>query len=155
MLTKILDNLPSIPWQDKIAYLSYQFSLMEQSECPLKHIFEDGKYIREMTIPADTFFIGRHHIHGHGVELVSGTVINCEAGSQTEISQPFKFVSQPGYQAVFYAVTEVIGRTIHDNPDGITDWIKLEDRDFAPASDLIGRGALIAKEIEEKLICQE
>lgn len=143
----MLDDLPEMPWKYKLAFLVYQFSKLDQTECPVIHIFEGDKYIREMYIPAGTLFIGRTHNHGHIVELVSGDVLNISENSREEITQPFKFKSSPGYQAVFYAITDVIGRTVHENPDGVTDWKVLEDRDFDSVQALIDRGKMVEGEL--------
>src|SRR3569623_1708110 len=99
MLT--LDQLPAIPWKDKLAFLVYQFSKLEQTETPIEHLFEPGAYIREMRIPAGTLFIGRPHRHGHEVVLVEGSVVNISEHEKTELSAPFSLMSKPGYQAVF------------------------------------------------------
>lgn len=147
MLTA-LDTLPQIPWKYKVAYLAWRFSQMEQTECPVKHSFAGDRYIREMFIPAGTLFIGRVHTNGHVVKLVSGTVYDCQEGQKREVSAPFEFHSYPGYQAVFYAMTDVVGVTEHPNPDGLTDVAVLEARDFEEAKWLIERGAMVAEQIE-------
>jgi hypothetical protein len=150
-----LDSLPGIPWKYKLAYLVYQFSKLDQVECPVKHSFKGDEYIREMFIPAGALFIGRTHTNGHLVRLVSGTVVNISEYSREEISAPFEFHSAPGYQAVFQAVTDVIGETVHKNPDGIRDVQALEDRDFEQVQHLITRGKMIETKLLEGNICLE
>jgi hypothetical protein len=143
-----LDSLPAIPWKYKLAYLVYQFSQMEQAETPVKHSFVGNEYHREMTIPAGTLFIGRSHTNGHVVQLVKGSVVNITEDSRDEIEAPFEFKSHPGYQAVFYALTDVVGVTVHENPLGIRDVQILEDRDFDPVEHLISRGRMVAEKVE-------
>ncbi len=150
-----LDELPAIPWKYKLAYLVAQFSKMEQVECPVKHSFSGDDYIREMFIPAGALFIGRVHSNGHVVRLVSGTVINISEDKREEISAPFEFHSHPGYQAVFQALTDVIGVTVHKNPDGIRDVQVLEDRDFEPVAGLIARGEMVAAKLKGGEPCLE
>lgn len=144
-----LDNLPAMPWKYKLAYLTYKFSLLPQIECPVTHLMDADEYIREMRIPAGTLFIGRVHTNGHLVQLVSGDVVNISEGTKTPVTAPFEFVSHPGYQAVFYAVTDVVGRTVHKNPDGITDFQTLEDRDFDSVESLIARGSMVETKLLE------
>jgi hypothetical protein len=69
-------ELEGLNWQDKLAYLVYQFSqIPDQIDCPVAHSFVGESYIREMRIPAGTLFIGRPHTHGHLVQLVEGSVV--------------------------------------------------------------------------------
>jgi hypothetical protein len=149
MLPTTLDGLPQeMPWKYKLAYLAHMFHKVEQTACPVKHMFDGDRYIREMLIPAGTTFIGRPHINGHLVQLVSGDVLAITEEGSGEVKAPFEFHSTPGYQAVFYAVTDVVGRTVHPNPDGLTDWKDLEDRDFEPAAPMLERGRMVAEKLE-------
>jgi len=149
-----LDGLPTMPWKYKLAYLTHKFLQMEQAGCPVKHMFDGASYIREMTIPQGTLFIGRIHNNGHVVQLVEGDVVNMTEDGQQEISAPFEFHSAPGYQAVFYALTDVVGRTVHPNPLGLRDVQVLEDRDFEEVKYLAARGAMVAEQIERERISE-
>ena len=79
MLTSIVpqwDQLPQhLNWNEKLAYLTHQFLTMEQTGCPLTHRFEQGLYIREIRIPAETLIIGRIHRHGHVCQLLEGDLV--------------------------------------------------------------------------------
>jgi hypothetical protein len=144
-------ELEGLNWQDKLAYLVYQFSqIPDQIDCPVAHSFVGDTYIREMRIPAGTLFIGRPHTHGHLVQLVEGSVVVHTHGIDYEKDAPFEFTSEPGFQAVFTAVTDVVGRTVHPNPDQLRDVQVLEDRDFGPVAALLARGEQI-----RRLICRE
>lgn len=149
MSNEIQQLPPEMPWKYKVAYLAYKFSQMDQAECPLKHSFHDGLYVREIFVPKDALFIGRVHKNGHIVRLTSGTVIDLHEGEETELTAPFEFRSYPGYQAVFRAVTDVVGESVHENPDESRDIQFLEDRDFEVADSLFQRGAMIAHELKE------
>jgi hypothetical protein len=149
-VSRLLPQTVDLPWKYKLAYLVYQFSKApEQVECPVTHSFTPGQYIREMRIPAGTLFIGRPHINGHEVELVSGTVVNHSEDGDCEIKAPYSFRSIPGYQAVFHAVTDVVGRTIHENPLELRDVQVLEDRDFESLQALLTRGEMIEQKVGE------
>jgi hypothetical protein len=149
----LLDNLPAMDWKYKVAYLAHKLHAPDQVEAPVKHVIDGDEYIREVRYPADTIIIGRTHINGHLVQLVSGTVVNVTEAGQQELSGPFEFDSVPGYQVVCYTLTEIVARTVHKNPLGLTDWQQLEDRDFVPAAAILERGKMVeAKLIEAKLI---
>ncbi len=148
MLTEV-DNLPAMPWKYKLAYLIAKFHTdFDQTDCPVQHSFTKGKYIREMRIPAGTLFIGRTHLNGHVVQLVSGSVVNISEDGKREIEAPYEFHSHPGYQATFYAITDVIGRTVHENPEDLRDVQALEDRDFEQLDVILARGKMVAEQLK-------
>ena len=141
------DNLPALSWREKIAYLTYKFLQFPQTDCPIKHIFEGRLYIREITIPAQTLFLGRAHTYGHECLLLSGSLIHISPdGTKRTLEAPFSMHTTPGYHMAFYTVTEVIGRTIHPN---LTEWLDpqaLEADIFEPLDNLKALGA----ELHEK-----
>jgi hypothetical protein len=143
------DSLPvTLNWNEKIAYLTVQFLKLPQTDCPVTHRFENAVYIREMVIPAQTLFLGRAHIYGHECELVSGSLIHITPDSRRLVEAPFSMHTQPGYHMVFFALTEVIGRTYHPNPDEIRDVDFLENDIFEPLSALISQG----EDVETRLL---
>lgn len=143
-----IDQLPEMSWKDKLAFLVYKSRDLPQTECPVEHIFEDGHYIREMRIPAGTFFLGRAHRYGHKCVLVSGEVMHITEHDRRYISAPFSMHSTPGYQMVMYAVTDVIGQTIHPNPTDSRDTQALEAEIFESIESLVDAGALISERME-------
>lgn len=70
---------------------------MPQVDCPVIHRFGPGVYIREVTIPADTFAIGHHQNFEHMNVMLKGrvTVLN-DDGSTAELVAPMMFVGKPG-----------------------------------------------------------
>jgi hypothetical protein len=122
------DQLPrQLSWKEKIAYLGVQFKrLPQQSECPVEHIFGHGKYIRHITIPARTLFLGRGHIHGHECTLLSGSVILITP-TEKQVKHAVTTVhTTPGYHMVVYALTDVEAQTVHPNPTNSTNAETLE-----------------------------
>jgi hypothetical protein len=138
------DALPgSLEWKEKIAYLTVQFLKLDQTECPVSHRFENGVYIREMVIPAQTLFLGRAHIHGHECELVSGSLIHISPDGKRYLEAPYKMHTTPGYHMVVFAVTEVIGVTRHPNPYECRDIDLLENDIFESLGELIHLGEMV------------
>ena len=142
------ENFPAISWNDRIAYLLHKFMEQPQIECPVKHIFEDGKYIREMTIPAQTLFIGRTHRHGHVVELLSGSAVHITPEGRFPVSAPFTVTTRPGYQMVAFIETPVLCRSIHPNPSDSRDVDTLELDAFEPVDNLRAIGRQVEIELE-------
>lgn len=134
-----------LTWSQKLAVLTYRFLEESQYECPVTHLFEKGWYVREMTIPKGTFFIGRPHVQGHRVDLISGTVLHFEEGHKAVRTAPYSQMTSPGYQTVFLTMTPVVGRTYH--PDsGERDLDRLEAELFVPIETVKALGAEISRE---------
>jgi hypothetical protein len=148
-----LDNLPALPWKEKLAVLLCQFLDLPQAECPVEHHFDDGLYIREMRIPADTLFIGRTHRHGHRCELVSGSVIYITEAGRRVLEAPYVVFTKPGDQMVVHTLSDVVGRTYHPNPTDTTDTDALELEAFEPVESLTSLGRSVLARLEAT--CQE
>ena len=153
MLTSIVpqwDQLPEhLSWNEKVAYLAYQFQTMAQTDCPLMHRFEQGLYIREMRIPADTLFIGRIHRHGHVCQLLEGDVMLIHRdGIREGFHAPSQILTQPGYQMVAYALTDVRAQTVHPNPTDERDIEKLTADIFESLHSFKELGATLHRRLE-------
>jgi hypothetical protein len=144
----LLDRYPTLPWKDKLAYLVWRFLTIEQKDTPVTHLFEPGKYIREMTIPPDTLFIGRQHRHGHEVQLLSGSVIQITEHGKRQVDAPFTVHTQPGDQMVAYIIGNVVCRSIHPNPDDSRDVEALELDAFHPVDELTTLGLQVSQKLE-------
>jgi hypothetical protein len=141
-----------LSWAEKVAFLASRFQGMDdQKECPVKHSFKPGWYVREMTIPADTIFIGRTHRHGHICRLVSGTVALLNEGGEVRLEAPHEITTAPGYQMVLHALTDVVGRTYHANPTESRDVAALEAEAFHPAEDVFTLGRDVERRVQEAL----
>lgn len=137
------DHLPEMAWKDKIAYLTFKFLQLPQTDCPLEHIFEPGLYIRELKIPAGTLFIGRLHRHGHRVDLLSGSVIHITENGRFRVDAPFTVHTQPGYHMVAYIMTDVVCRSIHPNAGNSCDIEALELDAFEAVETLRHAGSIV------------
>lgn len=139
----------ALTWKEKLAYLGYRFA--EVSEDPkkigLKHIFEPGWYIREMTIPAETLFIGRPHLVGHGCKLIEGKILMITEGGQMHMEAPVAIHTEPGYMMCLYSKTPVIGRTYHPNPDNRHDVEAMQADIFGPIAELVALGESVDRKI--------
>ena len=127
----------SIASQDEIRknrsnIMNYAIGLLdsgiEQVDCPVKHMFANGVYIREILMPADTFIIGKIHSTEHFNEIVSGECKVYTPKSKTAVNHSGGdiFVSEAGVQKVVYNVTDVIWRTVHLNPTNTQDLAEIE-----------------------------
>lgn len=147
----------NLTWKEKLAYLGFKFSAASEGDSArvtLKHVFEPGMYIREMTIPAEMLFIGRPHLMGHRCELVSGKILLITEDAKTHMEAPAELWSKPGYMMCLYSKTGVVGRTYHPLPDEpryrllVKELIpKLESDIFGPIDELVALGEQVRKKI--------
>lgn len=150
-----VDRSYGLTWPEKVAFMTVNFLAKAQIACAVTHSFEPGVYIREMKIPQGVLFVGRPHRYGHHVELVSGKVLLIEEHRKVTVEAPFGMVSGPCYQTIFYAMTDVVGRTRHPNPTESRDTQAMEDDIFRPASEVVMIGESVQARItladQEKL----
>lgn len=144
----MLDQLPSVlSWKERLAYLTVKFLELPQQACPVEHVFKDGHYYRTMRIPAGALFIGRPHRHGHRVDLIEGQVILIHPQVRELRRAPDSMQTVPGFQTVFHALTDVVGRTVH--PDtGERDIDKLEEGIFESLDSIKALGVATAHKMQ-------
>ena len=100
--------------------------------CPLKHTFSDGIYVRELTIPAGVFIVGKIHKHDHPNFLLSGEVIVVTEDGIEELKGPLSMISKAGTKRALYAKTKLVWTTIHTNPTNTENIEELEEHIIAP-----------------------
>lgn len=107
---RILENRRSI-----IRLMNEIISLGEpMPDCKLKHIFSDGIYVREVTMPAGSLIVGRIHTTEHLNEVISGECQIFTADEELVIRKGGDiFTSKAGVQKVGLCITDVVWRTIH------------------------------------------
>ena len=94
--------------------------------CPLKHSFSDGIYVREISIPANTYIVGKIHLHDHPNFLMSGKVdVVTENGIET-LEGPLSMISPKGTKRALRTITSCVWITVHKNPTNTQDLSELE-----------------------------
>ena len=116
-----------------------QMEDMPQVECPVKHYFADGQYVRETLMPKGSIVIGKKHKHSTVNIVMSGkaTLYDVEMGLLQDIEAPFIFVSNPGVQKMAYFHEDTIWVNTH--PTDETDLEKIENI-FIEKEELICHG---------------
>lgn len=95
--------------------------------CPLKHSFSDGIYVREIFIPKGTLLTGKIHKHEHPNFLMSGEVLVVTESKGKEILKaPLSMISKSGTKRALYAITDLVWVTVHHNPTNTQDLGELE-----------------------------
>ena len=139
-----------LSWNDQLAYLiaEGQTVVQDKTECPVTHHFEPGMYIREMLIPAGTWFIGRTHLKGHRCTLEAGRITHITEKGSRDLIAGDEMTTIPGYMMVLYARTDVLGRTYHPNPTESRDTDALEAEIFESLPSIIARVEHMKRQLE-------
>lgn len=114
-------------YSERIASAIDRLRTMPQRECPLIHRFQDGVYLREIFMPADTFVIGHIHKTRHQNIVLSGKAIVMVDGKQKLVQAGNVFESEAGVQKVLYIIEDMRWITVHANPNDECDITKLEE----------------------------
>ena len=139
-----------LSWKEKVALVGSEFLTRSQVDCPVEHIFHGGNYVRRMTIPKGTLFIGRPHKIGHRCQLDKGSVIQFTEYGKIERNPGDSVQSTPGYQVILYALTDVIGSTVHaDSGERAID--KLEETIFESKQSFTELGLAVRHALEAKV----
>lgn len=115
-----LDGIPSLDqcpventWRQKISVMMRGLGTLPQVECPLKHNFLPGIYLREIFMPADTVVIGKIHKTRHFNILQKGKVLLISEHDKKILEGPITFVSEPGIQKLLYIYEDTFWSTVH------------------------------------------
>ena len=106
----------------KVAALEAAMQSQPQVDCPVKHHFAPGIYLREMTIPTGVVLTGAVHKTSHLSMLSKGHIYLVGDTDTVELRAPATVLSQPGTKRAIYAVEEAIWTTIH-----ATDTVDLDE----------------------------
>lgn len=106
---------------------------LPQVECPVRHFFSPGIYLREMTIPSGTVVVGAVHKHEHYAILSKGRVRLSTEEGVVELTAPAIVHSYPGIKRICYAIEEAVFTTAHHNPSNTQDHEQLT-RDHTDAT---------------------
>ncbi len=98
-----------------VAELATKMNAEVQVDCPVQHHFDDGVYVREVTMPKGSIILGKRHKHSC-INIVSKgacVLVDLETGELSDIQAPYTFVSKPGVQKLAYIVEECVWSNVH------------------------------------------
>ncbi len=101
-------------------------SIANIPEIPIKHLFADQIYIRQMEMKQGQIVVGAIHNHLHAWFLMKGRVLINNNGEKIEHIAPCYTISQPGSKRFIYALEDSIFVNVHKNPSNTKDIEKLE-----------------------------
>jgi len=91
-------------------------SIIKNDLFPLKHVFADQIYLRELTIKKGMVMVGAIHNHLHIFFLLKGHLTLSDKNSVEDYEAPCYVVSKPGIQRAAYANEDSIVINVHKNP---------------------------------------
>ena len=102
----------------------------DTENCPLKHSFADGVYVREIFIPKGMCVVGKIHKFSHPNFLLKGKITVATEGEGVEhLEAPQSIISPAGTKRVVYAHEDTVWVTVHVTKE--TDLSKIEDEIIA------------------------
>ena len=120
-------------WFEAIAQEAIEQNPAARVECPVKHHFLPGLYIREFHMPKDAYVASVIHNVEHPFFITQGVVtVFTDDGEGQTYEAPFSGITQPGTRRMLYSHEDVIWITIHPNPDNETDPDKIVARVTQP-----------------------
>jgi len=123
---------------------------IDEQECPVKHRFSKGCYIREIFMPKGTLIVGKIHATEHFNILLTGSVTVATAEGVKNISAPYTFISLAGTQKVVAIHEDCIWQTVHVTNS--TDLKEIEKEVIVDDYDDLSVDGLLNK-CKEGLLC--
>lgn len=115
---------------------------LPQVKCEVFHRFGPGVYIREVSIPANTFAIGHMQKQRHQNIMLRGCVVMFnEDGSTKELRAPLMFVGEPG-RKVGYVTEDMVWLNVYATDE--------TDADKAEALFIDKSEAWLADDVEQR-----
>lgn len=102
-----MESTVSVSINEQIENLERELLNFPQLECPVKHTFAPGVYMREITIPADSFIIGHEHLTEQINIVLTGKARVMIDGVIEDIVAPCSFVSKQNVRKVAYVIEEM------------------------------------------------
>jgi hypothetical protein len=111
---------------------------IQQIKCEEKHHFGPGLYIKEVTMPAGSVIVGKHHKVEHLCNMMSGRMIIVNSdGSRHELVAPMTFMAKPG-RKIAYIIETVVFQNIYSTDE--TNIQKLENMFVDNSKNLLEEG---------------
>jgi hypothetical protein len=94
----------------------------ELVECPLRHFYPEGMYVREITMPAGSIITSKIHKYESPFTISKGRVsVYTDGEGVVELCAPYTGITKPGTRRVLYIHEDTLWTTYHVNPEGLDD----------------------------------
>lgn len=127
----VQELIEKLSTKKQLYLLEAYISTKKQAKTTLSHQFEDGIYMRELTIPAGALCTTYVHKTNNMFFIFHGELLIWDEKSQWEHLQAFhRGKTKKGTKRIIYALDNVLWVTVHPNPDNCRDIEILESRLF-------------------------
>lgn len=117
LIEKKIEELPDARYGDDCA--------------PLRHVFGDGLYIREITMPKGMIITSKIHKYEHPFFVMTGECTIMTDEKLIRIKAPYWGITKPGTKRVLYMHEETVWATVHatelKDPKEIVEQISVLD----------------------------
>lgn len=124
---------------------------LPQADCPLRHHFGPGTYVRELEIPPGVFAVGRKHKFGCVNIMLTGKMRLLVNGEIRDLAAPQIIHTPAGSQKVAYVFETVRWVTVHQNGADETDIERIEEALFEPSASYLEKQQEFLKAIEAEV----
>lgn len=121
--------------RSNILRLERAVAKLPQYDCPLKHYFVDGLYVREIFIPKGCVLVGYIHTQPCITIVSQGRILISEGTGTREVAAPYTTTVPSGSKKAGYALEDTIWSDCYLNPDNERDINTLEARLTANSHD--------------------
>jgi hypothetical protein len=116
------------PGRAAILRLENEITKLPQAECPIRHFFAKGVFVREITIPKGVVLTGCIHMFECVSTLAKGSIVVTQGTEVVQLTAPFTGFYDAGTKKAIYAVEESVWMDAYANPDDERDIEVLEAR---------------------------
>lgn len=112
---------------------------LPQVDCPVRHAFTPGLYIREITMPAGTVVTSAIHKTRHPFIISKGRVrVVSETEGAVEYEAPHRGITEPGTRRLLLVIEETVWTTFHATD--LTDVAEIAKEILEPGNPKIEAG---------------
>ena len=90
---------------------------LDPINCPLKHTFKKGMYVREIFIPAGSLLTSKIHLTEHPYKIIKGSAwVRVNDEEWQFLKAPYKGITKPNTRRVLFITEDCVWRTYHSIP---------------------------------------
>lgn len=130
-------------------------------EAPVRHIFSDGVYVREMTAYAGSFITSQVHRTEHIFIVSKGSLlVSMDDGTELLIEAPYTGITKPNTRRAAYVISDLVWSTIHvtdikpldDSQEAVEEAVKLiGEQIIEPHENYVLQGVLKNNELTKSI----
>jgi hypothetical protein len=120
-------------------------------DCPLKHSYGDGLYVREIFMSAGTFIISKIHKFNHPYFVLTGMADVITEDGITRIKAPYYGMTKAGTKRALFIIENMIWVTVHATKEKSLEIIEDEiiSKNYKDFDEFLNKDIIDADVIDE------